>query len=219
MPFRVVHVSDTHMSHWELDMPVGDILVHTGDFSGYGSERELIEFNNWLGSLEGNYREIFVVPGNHDKQFENFSHAESLLTNAVVLFDKMVEFGGYKIYGSPWTCEFFNWSFMKKRGPEIKEMWDKIPDDVEILLTHQPPHMFLDSAEDMKKANKFIPVGCKDLRDTCVTRLKKLKLNCFGHLHRDGGKMVEHNGIIYCNGAVNNDNYRVTRGPMIIDFE
>jgi Icc-related predicted phosphoesterase len=108
---------------------------------------------------------------------------------------------------------------MKKRGPEIKEMWDKIPDDVEILLTHQPPHMFLDSAEDMKKANKFIPVGCKDLRDTCVTRLKKLKLNCFGHLHRDGGKMVEHNGIIYCNGAVNNDNYRVTRGPMIIDFE
>lgn len=221
---RIVHISDTHMSHWQLKMPDGDILVHTGDISGQTNMRELVDVNNWFGSLEGKYREIFFVPGNHDGQFEQFDVAKGTLSNARVLFDEAVEFDGYKIYGSPWTNTFFDWYFMKDRD-KIGEMWDKIPDDTNILLTHQPPFMLLDRAHEYIKnkrnqedTKKIINVGCKELRKTCMTRLKKLKLNCFGHLHMDGGKWVEENGIIFSNGAVLNDYYYMTNGPNVIDL-
>lgn len=222
-PLKVVHISDTHMSHWQLKMPDGDILVHTGDISGATTANELIDFNNWLGSLEGKYRDIFLVPGNHDGQFEQLDFCRNIITNAKILFDEAVEFDGYKIYGSPWTLTFFDWWFMKDHD-KIKEAWDKIPDDTNILLTHQPPRGLLDRAvaypqnkRDYDK-NKIVHVGCKELRHACMTRLKKLKLNCFGHLHMDGGKWVEENGIIFSNGAVLNDYYFVTNGPNIIDL-
>lgn len=217
MPLRVVHISDTHMDHRQLKMPEGDILVHTGDISGITSMKELIEVNNWFASMAGKYREIFFVPGNHDGQFVDFHAAAMLLSRATVLFDKQVEFDGYKIYGSPWTLTFFDWWFMKDPD-QMKEVWDKIPDDTNILLTHQPPYLLLDRAEAFKEKGKIVNVGCKALREACMTRLKRLQLNCFGHLHMDGGKTVENNGIVFSNGAVLNDYYAMTNGANVIDL-
>lgn len=224
MALRVVHISDTHMDHRQLKMPDGDILVHTGDISGITNSRELIEVNNWFASMEGKYREIFLVPGNHDGQFEQLDFCKNILTNCTVLFDNMVEFDGYKIYGSPWTLTFFDWWFMKDPD-QIQEVWDKIPDDVNILLTHQPPYLLLDRATEVIRSKrnqdnskKIINVGCKALRQTCMTRLKKLQLNCFGHLHMDGGKTVDENGIVFSNGAVLNDYYFMSNGPNVIDL-
>lgn len=214
---RVVHVSDTHMSHWQLEMPDGDILVHTGDFSGRTTDNELFSFNNWLGELKEKYKKIFFVPGNHDGQFENYYHASTILSNAEVLFDRMLEYEGFKIYGSPWTCEFFDWHFMKPRE-KMHEAWDKIPDDIDILLVHQPPYMFLDHARDINNSKKIINVGCKSLYETCLNRLKNLKLCAFGHLHMDGGQMVVHNNCVYSNGAVLNDYYTMKNGPNVIDL-
>lgn len=224
MPLRVVHVSDTHMSHHQLKMPDGDILVHTGDLSGVTNMNELFSFNNWLKGMEGKYREIFFVPGNHDGQFEQLSFCQNILTECKVLFDQQVEFDGYKIYGSPWTLTFFDWWFMKDKD-KIQEVWDKIPDDTNILLTHQPPYLCLDRAYEYIKnkrnqedTKRILNVGCKALRETCMNRLKKLQLNCFGHLHMDGGKTVENNGIVFSNGAVLNDYYYMTNGPNVIDI-
>ncbi len=223
MGLKVVHVSDTHMNHWQLKMPDGDILVHTGDISGVTHMRELIDVNNWFASMEGKYREIFFVPGNHDGQFEDFHNAEIMLSHATVLFDKQITFDGYKIYGTPWTTTFFDWWFMKDHD-KINEVWEKIPDDTNILLTHQPPFMLLDRATEYIKGKKgqdkekIVNVGCRELRRHCMTRLKNLKLNCFGHLHMDGGKWVEENGIIFSNGAVLNDYYFLTSGPNVIEI-
>lgn len=223
---KICHVSDTHMSHWQLNMPEADILVHTGDISGITSMKELIDVNNWFASLQGKYREIFFVPGNHDGQFEDFHNAEIMLSNATVLFDKQITFDGHKIYGSPWTTTFFDWWFMKDRD-KINEVWEKIPEDISILLTHQPPFMILDRATEYTKrgawgddddTKKIVNVGCKELRRHCMTRLKKLKAHCFGHLHMDGGRTHEENGIIFSNGAVLNDYYFVTNGPNVIEI-
>lgn len=37
------------------------------------------------------------------------------------------------------TPEFCEWGFMKARGKPIQEIWDKIPDETDILITHGPP--------------------------------------------------------------------------------
>jgi len=37
------------------------------------------------------------------------------------------------------TPEFCEWGFMKARGEPIQEIWNKIPDQTDILITHGPP--------------------------------------------------------------------------------
>ena len=37
------------------------------------------------------------------------------------------------------TPEFCDWAFMKARGEPIQEIWNKIPDGIDILVTHGPP--------------------------------------------------------------------------------
>lgn len=71
---RIVHVSDTHCNHDDIDLPRGDILIHTGDFCDDGTVHEFADFNRWLGKARsnGNYPlGVFVVLGNHDYKFLN----------------------------------------------------------------------------------------------------------------------------------------------------
>lgn len=209
MSLKVVCISDTHMSHEELKMPEGDILVHSGDFSGMTNYEELIELNRWFGTLD--YREIYLVPGNHDGQFaENADAARALIPEAKVLIDQGAEFDGYKIWGSPWTAKFYDWWFMQ-HPDKLIDYWKLIPDDTDILLTHQPPFGLLDTV--MRHGS----VGCPHLRQEVITRVKPL-LHVYGHLHLDGGKWVEHNGTIFVNAAVNNEYYNVTREPVVIEL-
>ena len=49
---RIVLISDTHNLHRTLQMPEGDILIHAGDFTEDGTQKEIKEFDNWLLGLE-----------------------------------------------------------------------------------------------------------------------------------------------------------------------
>ena len=57
-------ISDTHNRHTALQMPEGDILIHAGDFTNNGTEKEIKDFGTWLASLD--YQHKILVPGNHD---------------------------------------------------------------------------------------------------------------------------------------------------------
>ena len=63
----ILHVSDTHSLHRSVgDLPAADLFIHSGDVSTVGSDEEVRDFNDWLGSLKGKYREMLVISGNHD---------------------------------------------------------------------------------------------------------------------------------------------------------
>ena len=48
---RFVCVSDTHCKHRGLgELPCGDVLVHTGDFTQFGRLREIEDFCTWLAA-------------------------------------------------------------------------------------------------------------------------------------------------------------------------
>uniref|UniRef100_A0A6T9YJL5 Calcineurin-like phosphoesterase domain-containing protein n=1 Tax=Bigelowiella natans TaxID=227086 RepID=A0A6T9YJL5_BIGNA len=61
---RFVCISDTHNDHKRIKVPDGDVLLHAGDFTKFGTEKEIFEFNRWLGTLP--HRHKIVVSGNHD---------------------------------------------------------------------------------------------------------------------------------------------------------
>ena len=65
MNFTVI--SDTHRKHNDIDPGSGDVLLHCGDFSGRGTEQQIIDFNDWLGTLDFEYK--VIIAGNHDFLF------------------------------------------------------------------------------------------------------------------------------------------------------
>lgn len=54
---RILHLSDTHGYHRQLrDLPVADVVVHSGDFTMHGSADEAEDFINWLCDLDYRYK-------------------------------------------------------------------------------------------------------------------------------------------------------------------
>lgn len=80
---RFVCMSDTHslIHNIKYDIPEGDVFIHAGDFTKCGQKEEVIEFNNWLGTLPHKYK--IVIAGNHELSFDsNFIHCFKQSSNS-----------------------------------------------------------------------------------------------------------------------------------------
>jgi Icc-related predicted phosphoesterase len=204
---KIVLISDTHNKHDEIILPEGDMIIHAGDVSGSGTFTEILTFLQWFSRLDFKHK-IFIA-SNHDFAFEKLNMSHALPEGVTYLQDTSIEIEGLKIYGSPYTPKFYNWAFMKNRGPEIKQVWDLIPDKVDILVTHGPPHQILDENAFGK------PTGCLDL----LNRVNEVKpsIHVFGHIHEAYG-MIEISGTRYFNASSLDDNYRVRNAPFVVEL-
>lgn len=103
----------------------------------------------------------------------------------------------------------------------IKERWDMIPDDVDILVTHGPPFTILDQVNRDYGAS----VGDIDLLHTLEKRIKP-KLHVFGHIHENGAKQVvykrpghgDENNTICVNCSIVNERYRHVNGAITVNI-
>ena len=148
---RLVCIGDTHGHHRKLNLPSGDILIHSGDFMVDGSSLdEIDDFNAWLGSLP--FRHKLVVAGNHDLLFERKPKlARAHLTEAIYLQDSGITIEGVKFWGSPVNSVGGDWAFARERMVKIRKHWDLIPDDTDVLITHEPPYGTLDKPDILAK--------------------------------------------------------------------
>jgi len=228
---RFVCVSDTHTKHWALnpsEMPEGDVLLVAGDFSE-SSWHELVSFNCWLGEL--NYEHKIIVPGNHDKLFDvgktqslsTVERAKNALSNATHILDASgVCLEGINIWGEPRQPEFFDWAFNVPRK-DMKQHWDKVPEDTHILLTHGPPYRYGDSVKRWREARRvMVHVGCSYQRDLVEKGLPNLKAVVCGHIH--GGYGVykiegREDGASVYNAAVCDDDYKPVNEPLTFVVE
>jgi Icc-related predicted phosphoesterase len=207
---KIVCISDTHLQH-DFEVPDGDMLIHSGDATWTGKEKEVIEFSKWFGSFPHKHK-IFVA-GNHDWGFElDREYYTNLLPKDVFyLQDTGRGIEGIRVWGSPWTPEFMNWAFNKKRGQSIASKWKLIPDNIDILITHGPPYGILDDA--MYSG----PVGCKDLLNA-VHRVKPM-YHIFGHVHEGYGvKYSTHCRTVFVNASICNQYYVPINKPIVIDI-
>ena len=173
---KLVLISDTHGRHRDLKLPEGDILIHAGDISKHGELEVIADFNDWLKPLP--FQAKIVIAGNHDFCFEQVN-GQALLSNAIYLQDSSVTISGTKFYGSPWQPRFCNMAFNLDRGELLRQKWDMIPSDTDILITHSPPQGVCDQI----LRGDF--VGCQDLLE--ATERIKPKLHVFGHIHEAYG--------------------------------
>ena len=215
---KITFISDTHGKHHEItnDLPGGDILIHAGDIMNSGRhEEEALSFLEWFMSLD-NYKHKIYIAGNHDRLFEDAPIIvrelfEQYHPNIIYLQDSSIEVEGLKIYGSPWQPEFCDWAFNLPRGEKLKAVWDLIPDDTDILVTHGPPHMFLDTI-----IGQFEHLGCKDLNNRVLQ--VQPKVHCFGHVHSGAGE-TEFRDIKFINASVLDESYKYVNKPINLELE
>jgi Calcineurin-like phosphoesterase len=69
---RIVHVSDTHNQHRLLNIPPGDLFIHSGDICGfYSSQCDIVQhfcdFLTWLhDDVCPKFQQVIFIGGNHD---------------------------------------------------------------------------------------------------------------------------------------------------------
>ncbi len=209
---RICLISDTHNKHNELNPNdlESDILIHAGDMTSMGSLQEMQVVNDWFGAL--NMPDIVNVSGNHDfySKHHGKERTKKLFTNSHYLENDLIELNGLKIYGSPYSVNFGMWAFMKSEK-ELDDEWAKIPENIDILITHTPMHGVLDWVENKGS------VGSVTLMHHVLNRIRPKLLVC-GHLHLMGCQMTEVEGIKVVNAAMCDESYNINRTPIIVEL-
>lgn len=205
---KVVFISDSHTLHDRLTLPNGDLLIHGGDFCGQGSLREAQAFFAWLELQPHPYK--IVIAGNHDRCAEDSPQEfRALIPPSVIYLENDgVEIEGISIWGSPVTPWFYDFAFNRQRGPDIDRAWQRIPEELHVLVTHGPPQGVLDLT------TRQVEAGCADLRRRVVDTRPRFHL--FGHIHEGYGAARLGTTICY-NGSVVDERYNLCNAP--IEFE
>jgi len=202
----IVCISDTHGRHKKLNVPEGDVLVCAGDISPRGELEMVMSFLNWFEKQPHKHK-VFIA-GNHDWCFMNGDACVILdeirgMESVHYLEDSDIELDGVKFYGTPWQPEFCNWAFNLPRGEEILEKWKMIPEDTDVLITHGPPQMVLDTVEGRHNEH----LGCADLNKEISGRIRP-KLHVFGHIHSGNGSETFGN-TTFINASVLGEDYQL----------
>ncbi|OJA18876.1 hypothetical protein AZE42_06291 [Rhizopogon vesiculosus] len=203
---RFICISDTH-SH-TFTVPSGDVLLHSGDLSRLGREDEMRVTVEWLRSLEHPVK--IIIAGNHDlplhrewyehsyHRFHDTKRSPSEVRNLVdnkenrgqkgvvcVWFSSKSLSSSNKLsthlFNFKWQPYYGGWAF-NYLPEEAPARVAAIP-EVDILLTHGPPHNVLDTTLTKVHA------GCPAL----LAHLSEMKrpplLHVFGHIHEAHGAM------------------------------
>ena len=205
---HIVTISDTHTLHGDIIVPDGDIIIHAGDFSSRGLKYEIDDFLNWYGSLDHPWK--ILIAGNHDKGTDpdqkgdiykngpSYFKTMCAMNDICLLEDDYIEVytnSGelIKIWGSPVSPTFGRgWAWNRDRGQAIKKHWDKIPEDVDIVVTHGPPFAYGDRVDYPNIApdgSRIYNVGCTDLLDKI--NKTQCKMTISGHIHEDRGVKID----------------------------
>ena len=192
---RFVHISDTHHHHKNVHLPEGEVLLHTGDLVGNYGDRDIFQhlndFVEWLVKISSRFKLIVVIAGNHDTLLdeERYPHEAAKAKKAFLsklpphvkyLENSGLEYQGLRIWGSPTVCcreetlgkRYISSAFERKRAVR-QQIWKKIPEDLDVLMTHVPPHRILCSPD----------CGCELLLSRLEEMTAAPKFHCFGHDH------------------------------------
>lgn len=187
---KIVAISDVHGKWKNLQIPECDILISCGDYSFRGEKHMVKDFHAWMSQQPA--RHVVSVQGNHELWVQqNFALAKNIALKACprlhFIDHGLVEIDGLKIFGSAWTPWFLNWAWNAQRGPEIKRLWDQIPEDIDILVTHGPPEGMQDMVYYPDGITPKERVGCYDLMQK-ILKCPNLKHHFFGHIHGSHGR-------------------------------
>ncbi|KAG0640574.1 Metallo-dependent phosphatase-like protein, partial [Tuber brumale] len=169
----VVSISDLHtIPLSKVHIPLGDILIVAGDLSE-GRPAQLMQRLSELRALPHTIK--IIIGGNHDRALDSNSFREAKESGIIYLEDESahVKIAGrtFKVFGSPKSlATSTNTAFGYSEDDDFSS-WEIVPHDVDILVTHGPPAVYLSDDEN----------GCSGLLKA-LWRVRPM-LHVFGHVH------------------------------------
>lgn len=212
---KIVAISDTHCRLRNVSIPDGDVLVHAGDLTFQGNIQEISQELRELGRYTKNFKKIILCAGNHDwlpQRNEPLMRQMCKDNGITYLQDESITVDGVKVYCSPHQPEFCGWAFNLPRGLPLKEKWDLIPDDTDVLVTHGPPYGIM----DVVPYPPGFHAGCEDLYRR-VMAMPNLRLHVFGHIHSGHGS-VKIGNTTFINASICTEEYKPVNKPFIVSI-
>lgn len=180
---RLLHISDTHGKHKLLNnLPDADVIVHTGDITEDGTEEEVKDFVEWFHDLP--YKHKIFIAGNHDLCLYD-AKIEGLPDDIHYLCNDSLTIDGIKFYGVP----MFLGDDLEGNYPEL---FGRIPEDTDVLLTHQPPLGILDEQDGINYGDYYLYKSVMNV---------KPKYHLFGHIHHTKETYTVFRSVRFSNAA------------------
>lgn len=174
------------------------------------------EFIPWANNLPCSH--VVLIAGNHDFVFQRMEKKaiDAIFEGSKVIYleNSGVQLEGLNIFGTPWCHQFGHWAFMSD-DDTLAELFNDIPENVDILLTHDAPYGTSDILFQNTAWNIGEHIGCVPLRDAIIEKKPKIVLH--GHLHSTNHKkevLVESD--VY-NVSLLDENYDLIYDPLILD--
>jgi Icc-related predicted phosphoesterase len=106
---------------------------------------------------------------------------------------------------------------------KLVNIYQQIPDDIDVLLTHCPPYGILDQSHHPNYSNPDGEnhLGSMELKEVLAEKnLRKCqpRVVAFGHIHGDGGKMMKIGDTIYINASLCDEYYEPVNNIVSIDL-
>ena len=215
---RITAISDTHNKHKYIDTRAfsnTDILIHAGDFTSNGNAAQTLAFLQWFSDLSVPHK--ILVAGNHDffARSIDFPSMIAQFPSITYLYNSSVTINGLKIWGSPYSNTFGRWAFMAE-DIELADIWDQIPKDTNIVITHGPAYGIGDLVDNDYEPGRDKHVGSKTLTAK-LKSLKKLKLHVTGHIHESYSTYLGKWTTV--NASICDANYAPFNQPISIHLE
>ncbi len=213
---RIIATSDFHGYLPEIE-PC-DILLLGGDLCPEGSPEFQAKWvdtdlRRWLEQVPA--KEVMAIAGNHDYAFADPKIHIPKDLRWHYLEDSLIELFGFKIYGLPWQLPFMGAFNLEEE--KLKEKYQRIPADVDIILTHGPPYKIGDELQIYKQG---LPDPSEPLRYVgSVSLLERIfeirpKLVVCGHIHRAFGIYLC-DRVVIANVSYLDDQYEFAYTPVI----
>jgi Calcineurin-like phosphoesterase len=222
---RVIHISDTHNLHEHIDLPGGDILVHTGDIAGNyihkGHDISLVDqlqsFLEWLERVAlPQYEKVIFIAGNHDTYLDpakcttalDYTRAMNLIADYTskhashlhYLCHSSISHRGLLIYGCPTTiCRVEG-----RARVTVSNGFERT-----IQQRHEDWQAIPRDVDILLTHLPPAGIGLSHVQDSCPMLTNRVyagrtggrpKLHCFGHEHSQFGVAV-HEGTILSNAC------------------
>lgn len=168
----------------------------------------------------GNYppRQIHVIKLDCDKAKKMFTQNNDY----EYLEDSGTTFNGFNIWGSPWIEKMGEWAFMLRTEAQAEQIFQRIPQDTDIILTHGPQYGVLDYFNrgwvDSDEIGRHVqkkagPIGNKTL-GKYIRKVRPI-MHVHGHCHCTSGVSMR-DGILSVNASVVNDAHDIINLPKLI---
>lgn len=203
-------------------------------------------FQSWALNLD--CKKVIFIAGNHDFVFETmrngevhtcgqhqvYPHSKLYFTSTRIcetlfqmdndydpkilyLCDNTYKYEGITFYGTPWCPSLRNWAFYGDKQ-HLLNQFNKIPDDVDVLITHCPPKYGLQGIVLETNWNYMNDFGCVELQQVIDERFADKDMWILsGHIHSGKHEVEKMNNVKYRNCSIKNEDYQVAYQPF--EFE